>query len=174
MTTPRTTYSQNDLDRMAHLRAMKDTLNAPDSLSSSKYLLVFDNKIVLKEENKNTCYFSKFEIDSLLSNNDIEIFLGSRNNECYFAIAINKMPENLYYLKGLKELAQSSLLRDEDLGVIAQAASTINWHKSHKFCSNCGSMTELTDYGWRRDCSKCKRQHFPRTDPVVIMLVLLR
>ena len=40
----------------------------------------------------------------------------------------------------------------------------------HRFCANCGEPTAVTQAGWRRDCPACKAQHFPRTDPVVIML----
>ncbi|MCA3630114.1 MAG: NAD(+) diphosphatase, partial [Methylobacterium sp.] len=46
------------------------------------------------------------------------------------------------------------------------------WHWKHRFCSNCGAPTALTQGGWRRDCAACGAQHFPRTDPVVIMLIV--
>jgi NAD+ diphosphatase len=57
----------------------------------------------------------------------------------------------------------------------AQAAATaralLHWHASHGFCAACGAPTAPAEAGWRRDCPACGASHFPRTDPVVIMLV---
>jgi NAD+ diphosphatase len=53
----------------------------------------------------------------------------------------------------------------------ASARALINWHRSHGFCARCGAQTEIVSAGWQRRCQPCGAQHFPRTDPVVIMLV---
>ncbi len=71
----------------------------------------------------------------------------------------------------LRSLAMQAVLPSQDLGTLAQARSLLNWHGSHRFCANCGSKTAPADAGYRRDCLACKRQHFPRVDPVVIMLI---
>ena len=55
---------------------------------------------------------------------------------------------------------------------LAPAKPLINWRARHRFCSNCGSPTDVAVAGWRRDCPVCKAIHFPRTDPVVIMLAI--
>jgi len=47
----------------------------------------------------------------------------------------------------------------------------VNWHQRHGYCANCGQRTAMKEGGWKRDCPNCKAEHFPRTDPVVIMLV---
>jgi len=47
----------------------------------------------------------------------------------------------------------------------------VGWHQRHGYCANCGTRTAMKEGGWKRDCSNCKAEHFPRTDPVVIMLV---
>jgi NAD+ diphosphatase len=60
----------------------------------------------------------------------------------------------------------------EHLPAFAQAKSLLGWHARHRFCANCGVPTEIVQAGWRRDCPACGMQHFPRTDPVVIMLVV--
>lgn len=54
---------------------------------------------------------------------------------------------------------------------IATARALISWHGAHGFCANCGSATTVQDSGWVRKCASCGTQHFPRTDPVVIMVV---
>ncbi|MEJ1990185.1 MAG: NAD(+) diphosphatase [Maritimibacter sp.] len=53
----------------------------------------------------------------------------------------------------------------------ATARGVLEWHRSHQFCATCGAASEITDGGWQRICPSCNRRHFPRTDPVVIMLV---
>ena len=57
-----------------------------------------------------------------------------------------------------------------EASTFAAARSLVDWHNRHKFCANCGTPTETFRAGWARRCSNCKAQHFPRTDPVVIML----
>ena len=57
-----------------------------------------------------------------------------------------------------------------DAAIIAQAKALIDWHQRHGFCPRCGTPTRLVDAGYRRLCGECKAEHFPRTDPVVIML----
>jgi NAD+ diphosphatase len=53
----------------------------------------------------------------------------------------------------------------------ATARALLGWHARHGFCAACGAPTRMTEAGWRRDCPACAASHFPRTDPVVIMLV---
>lgn len=55
--------------------------------------------------------------------------------------------------------------------MVATGKSVLDWHNSHRFCSTCGAQSRATSGGWQRDCDACGRHHFPRCDPVVIMLV---
>ena len=59
----------------------------------------------------------------------------------------------------------------EELALYGGARSLVDWHARHRFCARCGSGTRLAKGGWQRDCTSCGAQHFPRTDPVTIMLV---
>ena len=72
----------------------------------------------------------------------------------------------------LRVLASSGVLPAEHLGALAQAHALLNWHARHGFCAVCGSATTSALGGYRRDCPNCGAQHFPRTDPVVIMLAI--
>jgi NAD+ diphosphatase len=58
-----------------------------------------------------------------------------------------------------------------DGGLVAYTCALLNWHRRHGCCSVCGTATELTHGGLVRECPRCGTHHFPRTDPVVIMLV---
>jgi len=74
-------------------------------------------------------------------------------------------------LVDLRSLAMQGLLDANELAILAQARSLLFWHERHGFCANCGAKTELREAGYRRDCPQCQAQHFPRTDPVVIIAV---
>jgi NAD+ diphosphatase len=65
-----------------------------------------------------------------------------------------------------------SILPAEDAAIYGTARSLIDWHNAHKFCGRCGQATTLFRAGWGRKCGDCNTEHFPRTDPVVIMLAV--
>ncbi len=71
----------------------------------------------------------------------------------------------------LRSLAMQGVLRADDLAMAATAAALVNWHESARFCGRCGHPTTTREGGWLRYCSSCSQNLFPRTDPVVIMLV---
>lgn len=73
-------------------------------------------------------------------------------------------------LRDLRGLAMEEALPAEELGILAQARSMISWHERRSFCSNCAARLEIADAGYRRHCPQCGMDHFPRTDPVVIMV----
>jgi len=58
-----------------------------------------------------------------------------------------------------------------DAEIAVTAKGILEWHRTHQFCAACGAPSELAEGGWQRRCLACERRHFPRTDPVVIMLV---
>lgn len=62
------------------------------------------------------------------------------------------------------------LLSAADAGIAATAKAVFEWHRRHGFCSVCGQPSEAAEAGWKRICTACKSEHFPRTDPVTIML----
>ena len=69
-------------------------------------------------------------------------------------------------------LAMGSLA-PEELAIYGGARSLVDWHARHRFCARCGSPTLLAKGGWQRNCTNdnCRGEHFPRVDPVTIMLV---
>ena len=67
--------------------------------------------------------------------------------------------------------AVMATLSADDLAIYGGARSITDWHARHRFCSACGSDTSIAKGGWQRNCGSCQTQHFPRTDPVTIMLV---
>lgn len=64
-----------------------------------------------------------------------------------------------------------SRLSAPELAIYGEARTMLDWHARHRFCAQCGERTRPAKGGWQRDCPACAAQHFPRVDPVAIMLV---
>jgi NAD+ diphosphatase len=75
-------------------------------------------------------------------------------------------------LVDLRSIAVQGLVPPATLAILGQAKAIAHWHTRHGFCANCGAPTRVAAAGWRRECEVCKTHHFPRTDPVVIMLAV--
>ena len=74
--------------------------------------------------------------------------------------------------QGFHELrAVMAQLSARDAELAATARALMEWHRSHGFCATCGAKSDMTMAGWQRNCPACHTSHFPRTDPVVIMLI---
>ncbi len=104
------------------------------------------------------------------------ILLGLEDGAALFAVDLDALEaseraslEGEGRLVGLRD-AGAQLSRPEG-GLAAYAMALMNWHRKHRFCANCGSATMVAEAGYSRRCPTCNAVHFPRTDPVVIMLV---
>jgi len=106
------------------------------------------------------------------------VFLGLREGIAHFAIDISEIADPAHELNlddaQCFEDARSAAMRLplEETGIVAQSRSQIDWHRRHGFCSVCGARTAAERGGHVRKCPDCGAEHFPRTDPVVIMLVV--
>ncbi|QBF33491.1 NAD(+) diphosphatase [Thalassococcus sp. S3] len=78
------------------------------------------------------------------------------------------MPDD-YVFAELRRIMTHLGPRDAELAVTAKAV--LGWHQTHRFCARCGAASEMSQGGWQRTCPDCGAHHFPRTDPVVIMLI---
>ncbi|MEJ5915042.1 NAD(+) diphosphatase [Pseudokineococcus sp. 1T1Z-3] len=72
--------------------------------------------------------------------------------------------------QGLRTLAPD--LDDRDAGLLVEAVGVLNWHRVHPCCPRCGARTSITSAGWTRACRVDGSEHYPRTDPAVIMAVV--
>ena len=104
------------------------------------------------------------------------IFLGLDGDRAMFVLDISETsnPTKTGPLAGLGHFRDArvagSIVSMRDAALIAQAKALIDWHQRHGFCPKCGTPTKFMDAGYRRLCEQCKAEHFPRVDPVVIML----
>jgi NAD+ diphosphatase len=73
-----------------------------------------------------------------------------------------------------RSVTTQGLLDPEASGALAQGGALLAWHATHRFCGRCGQETVIRAGGYKRVCDSCKAEHFPRTDPVAIMLAVTR
>jgi NAD+ diphosphatase len=105
------------------------------------------------------------------------IFLGLRDGAPVFGMGIaapaveKLLGRDDVAVTELRGMVMQGAVPTEQLSAIAMAKSMVTWHQRHGYCANCGTRTAMKEGGWKRDCPNCKVEHFPRTDPVVIMLV---
>jgi NAD+ diphosphatase len=94
------------------------------------------------------------------------IFLGLRDGVPLFAPLLTAPPGG----RAWSVFALLDSMRPDEAAIWGSARSLNEWHGRHRFCGGCGSGTEAFRAGWGRRCTGCALEHFPRVDPVVIML----
>lgn len=172
-------FANGKIDRQSENRT-------PDSLSIA--MANPDARAIVFAKGRVMVQFGSGEPDPLFSLDAIEMFypragaevlLGYEATGPILAISAkfdpetdgDKLPDNIKAID-YRSLAIQGLLQPARMGEVAQGASLLAWHASHQFCSRCGHESAPADGGYKRICPNCQAQHFPRTDPVVIMLAV--
>jgi NAD+ diphosphatase len=175
---PRLGYSNSLLERAADRRADPAVLNELAQRPDSGFYIVSSEMIVLKISDRGADPLFTCAEASNFSDVTERVFLGLANRSPRFGLAIaTEAAEALktrsdFHLTDLRSIAVQELVDADHLAPIAEAKALLHWHARRHFCSNCGQPNTARDGGWRRDCTHCGMQHFPRTDPVVIMLAV--
>jgi NAD+ diphosphatase len=175
---PRLAFAGSRIERAAELRAdataLAGRLRDPDSRC---YLIGGDLVALKKSASGLDPLFRAAEAEGLGAPTET-VFLGLLDGAARFALAlpadaVAHMQARLdIELVDLRSLAMRGLIESDHLGALAEGKALANWHARHRFCPNCGAATRAVEAGWRRDCPSCRTLHFPRTDPVVIMLAV--
>ena len=105
------------------------------------------------------------------------LFLGLWQGTAVFAVDLDGVADPadgpLQGLGRFEDLRMIALaLPQTEAGILATAKSMFEWRRRHRHCAACGQPSEVAEAGWKRICPSCKAEHFPRTDPVVIMLAV--
>jgi NAD+ diphosphatase len=173
----RPAFVSNILDRAAHLRRHDDKLMAFEGHPATRAYVVHRDSLVVKRENGASRALLSIDEALKLGANPGTIFLGLRDGAAVFGMGISQAAaEKLISREDaavteLRGMAMQGVVPAGELSAIAMAKSLVSWHQRHGYCANCGTRTVMKEGGWKRDCPSCKAEHFPRTDPVVIMLV---
>jgi NAD+ diphosphatase len=173
---PRLGYTQSLIDRAAERRLDDTWLAACFKSARTTAYVIGGELIVLKKRGDNLdADFTPDEARALAPSTET-VFLGVIDGAARFGIGITqtdaealKARADLHVID-LRSIAVQGLVGADHLPPLAEAKAMLHWHARHRFCSNCGAGTDLTEAGWKRSCPACKVEHFPRTDPVVIML----
>jgi NAD+ diphosphatase len=105
------------------------------------------------------------------------VFLGLLDGIAHFAVDVSQLgdPQHEFNLEETwrfeESRAAATHLGLAETGILAQSRAQLDWHRRHQFCSVCGQRTLQGRGGQVRKCPACKAEHFPRTDPVAIMVV---
>jgi len=165
------------LDRAAHLRSDDTKLMALEQRRDARAYVVHRDSLVAKQEAEGPRALLTIDEALKFGANPGTIFLGLRDGAPLFGMGISAaaveslLTRNDVKSSELRGMVMQGLVPVEQLSAIAAAKSMVNWHQRHGYCANCGTHTAMREGGWKRECPNCKAEHFPRTDPVVIMLV---
>ncbi|MGA0313977.1 MAG: NAD(+) diphosphatase [Alphaproteobacteria bacterium] len=175
-------FAETGLKRLSEKRCNEGWTNDLLKKKNSAFLPFWRTKSLVQDyaSTKSKISLLSYEEISQFSRKDNEfIFLGCRNDTPYFLIDLSDIEDPSKYnplsgnrsFKDLREVGLS--LSREEGGILAYSRALAQWHKTHKFCGRSGWKTESQSAGHVRRCSNpdCGSEHFPRTDPAVIMLV---
>ena len=175
---PRLGYTGSHIERAAERRARcRRHRRARPSAGAGAYVIGGDRMVLRQATPLHEPLFTLADTRALGSPTET-VFLGLVDGAARFGVGL--APEAAEDLKArdgilvsdLRWIALRGLIAPEHLPPIAEAKAVLHWHLRHRFCANCGALTQSVDAGWRRDCPQCQAQHFPRTDPVAIMLAV--
>ena len=159
------TFGGNPLDRASALRA--DAVWLAQQAAGGLYLPFWQNRPLAADG----------RIALLPWRSDWEggvcVFLGLDGTQPLFAIDVAGDEPPALDGEFVEMRPAAFVLPARDTAIAGQAKALIDWHRRHGFCPNCGTATDMRDGGYRRVCPNCAAEHFPRTDPVVIMLPVL-
>ena len=181
-------FSNNPLDRVSYLRSDPEWINKMTTDSKSMFVpfskgqpfvstisgLTSKNAL---ENQASPAWFPYSFFDNEIIEKSTIIFLGLLDDIAFFAIDLSKIhdAENQANLKDMGSFEDLMALSSQpiesgELAMLGQAKAIFEWHNSHTYCSRCGEKSNMVEGGYKRVCNHCQSEHFPRTDPVVIML----
>jgi len=157
-----TGFTGSPLDRADQLRNDSAALEALRSGSEARFAAFVDLRPLVDELGEPR-WLTNSEVPAEL----YAIFLGLHDGNAYFAVSV---PPDEHAMELRTAAARMS---PGNLAILAQARSLLSWHANHQHCAKCGAHTQPAKGGYQRICESeaCRAEHFPRTDPVVIMLV---
>lgn len=170
-------FAGNPFDRGDVQRRNQTWLDARATDPQSRVLPLWKLNILVQDASHMQLGWLSPETLGGITSTEPPMFLGLLDDIAHFAIDISEIeaPQEALQLapSWRFEDARSAAvqLSQNEGGIVAQSRAQLDWHKRHRFCSVCGQPTTQGRGGQVRICGSCKAQHFPRTDPVVIMVV---
>ncbi len=157
-------FTGGTLDRADHLRRDEAAIHAARMHPMARFLILCDLKPLMTAEGDDLFRARRSEApDGLM------VFLGLDAAGAPL-FAVDGTPDPDLPAQAIDARAAGARLGDGRAAILAQARSILDWHRRHGFCAACGAPTVPWKAGHSRLCNACGAEHFPRVDPVVIML----
>jgi NAD+ diphosphatase len=170
-------FSGNPLDRAQHQRLDEAWLAGNLADARSRFLPFHRLDVLVKRDGSGLAW-ARRGLLAKAGDGATPVLLGIRDGVAHYAVDVSSLAEPAREL-GLTEVAEFMDLRavaaqlpGEESGIVAQARALVDWHATHPFCARCGAATAVEQGGALRRCVRCAAEHFPRVNPVVIMLVV--
>ena len=176
-------FVTNPLDRRAELRDQPDAIAKLSADSDARFLVFAGDVSVLKRTGDARDGLFTHDEATALGPAITHLFLGLDGTHPLFAYEMEAAraddlrvdslcaDETLHVIDA-RTIAVEGLIPAAHIGPLAEAKALLHWHRKHQFCAVCGAATQSASAGWKRLCTACAAEHFPRTDPVVIMLAI--
>ena len=186
------TFGGSGLDRAAELRGDDEALSVARAHPDSRTILLWHGKPLLVTGRPASLARLPMDHPVLADARPHPILLGREDSGVVFAFDLTgwepegfdpaqlggfldpseqhhpALPEDHRFLELRRVM---TWLNPRDAELAATAKAIFGWHRSHRFCAMCGAESQMAQAGWQRNCPSCAASHFPRTDPVVIMLI---
>jgi NAD+ diphosphatase len=170
-------FAGNTIDRQSENRA-DDSVEKALADPSVRLLLMHGGRLHLKlHDGSFDPWFDLAESQALQPSLAQGVLLGFSDRGPVLAVPVGIEPDQLpESIKAIdyRSVYMQGLIDEGAAGGLAQGAALLAWHASHRFCSKCGHESEMRAGGYKRHCPACGTEHFPRTDPVAIMLTVTR
>jgi NAD+ diphosphatase len=171
------TFAGNPLDRASDKRIDADWLAGRLGSDESLGIALWNGQPFVEKTGQGfqVAYLPAKLVAQLAGGDERLLFMGLWKETAVFAVDLegehNPQHGPLEGLGEFKDLRQVAMqLPAADAAILATAKSMFEWRRRHRYCAVCGQPSEPRDGGWKRRCPACEAEHFPRTDPVVIML----
>ncbi len=175
------TFAGGALDRRSDLRLDEEWLAARRADPESRVVALWNGQPLLEEREGGLGLVQlEAEIGFRLAGSDEHmVFLGLDGGSAVFAVdLLGDADPTAGPLEGRGKFMDLRMaggrLSPADAGAAATGKALFEWKRRHGFCAACGQPSRAAEAGWKRVCTACNTEHFPRTDPVTIMLPTFR
>lgn len=168
-------FAGNRIDRWSENRTEDAATRALDDPQARIYAMA-GGRLYLKHDGAAfDALWTRGEAETLKADFANAVLLGADGGVPILSVPAGVEPDALpETIKAIdyRSVYVQGLLPADQLGALAQGAALLAWNASHAFCGKCGSKTQDVAGGYKRKCAICGAEHFPRTDPVAIMLAV--
>jgi NAD+ diphosphatase len=168
------TFAGNPLDRVSQRRGDPAWLRSLLDDPATRLLPLHELKPLVRDASASELDWQRVEPwRPLIDDGATLVLLGIGDGRAHFALdasAGKAAREDGATTVDVRSLAAS--VAGGEAAILAEARALIDWHARHRFCAQCGTASEIASGGWVRRCPNCRAQHYPRVDPVVIMLAV--